>query len=429
MTGRVFALIDGNSFYCSCERVFDASLAKRPVIVLSNNDGCAVARTQEAKALGIKMGAPFFQIRDLCRRERVAVFSSNYTLYGDMSCRMNEVYHRLAPEVEVYSIDESFLDISGIRDGDRTAFGREMRGTVRQWTGIPTCVGIAPTKTMAKLANWMAKQHPELNGVCDFTDRVLREELLPGIPAGELWGIGGASEAKLESIGVTTAGDLRAMDPRQARQLLSVVGERMVLELNGVTCLALETLPPLRKGIAVTRSFGRPVTSLDEMREAVAAYATRAAEKLRRHGVAAVQGMVFMHTNNFNGDPPCHRSKALGFAEATDDTHELVAAATRAAAAAWLQGHRYAKAGIVLTELIPVGDVQRSLLCGSDREKRMRLMGALDSVNRRFGRGTLFPAAAGLKKAWAIKADRKSPRYTTRWNELPVVGVASMEAD
>lgn len=416
-----FALIDGNSFYCSCERLFNPALAKRPVIVLSNNDGCAVARTPEAKALGIKMGAPFFQIRDLCRRERVAVFSSNYTLYGDMSRRMNEVYHRFAPEVEIYSIDESFLDITGIRDRDRTGYAHEMRTTVKQWTGIPTCVGIGPTKTLAKLANWTAKHHPELGGVCDFTDEVLREALLPQIAVGELWGVGRASATKLQAAGIDTVGALRALDPKRARQLMTVVGERMVHELNGIACLALESVPPQRKGIAVTRSFGTPVVAFDQMREAVAAYATRAAEKLRRHGVAAVQGFVFMHTSAFNGDPWCHRGAPLGFIEATDNTNELVAAATDAASRAWRDGFRYTKAGIVLTELMPIGQVQPSLLGGVERIERKRLMAALDSINTRFGRGTLYPAAAGVRREWAVKAEKKSPRYTTQWAEMPTV--------
>lgn len=234
-------------------------------------------------------------------------------------------------------------------------------------------------------------------------------------------GVGRASAAKLQAAGVDTVGALRALDPKRARQLLTVVGERMVHELNGVACLALEAVPPQRKGIAVTRSFGAPVVAFEQMREAVAAYATRAAEKLRRHGVAAVQGFVFMHSNAFNGDPWCHRGAPFAFLEATDDTHELVAAATHAASRAWREGFRYAKAGIVLTELLPVERVQRSVLGEIDRAQRQRLMGALDAVNGRFGRGTLYPAAAGVQRGWSTKAEKKSPRYTTQWGEMPTV--------
>lgn len=421
MSGRAYALIDGNSFYCSCERLFSPGLRGRPVIVLSNNDGCAVARTPEAKALGIKMGVPFFQIRELCQAEGVAVFSSNYTLYGDISRRMNELYHQFAPEVEVYSIDESFLDITGIRSRDRRAYGLEIRVQLYDWIGIPTCVGIGSTKTLAKLANHVAKKTPHLGGVCDFTDVGLREELLPAVPAEDLWGIGKASAAKLAGIGISTVGQLRSTPPFLARQLLGVVGERIVLELNGEACHALESVAPQRKGIAVTRSFGRAIERFPEMREAVAAYATRAAEKLRHHGVAAVQGHVFMHTNKFNGDPWRHQGSALSFLEATNDTHELVSAAVRAARAAWADGFRYAKAGLVLTELVPMQDVQRSLFAGADREKRKDLMDALDSVNRRFGRGTIYPATAGTRRDWQTKFERRSPRYTTSWDELPTV--------
>lgn len=419
--GRVYALIDGNSFYCSCERVFQPKLTGKPVIVLSNNDGCAVARTPEAKALGIAMGAPYFKIRDLCQKNGVAVFSSNYTLYGDMSRRMNEIYHRFAPEVEVYSIDESFLDITGQGQGDYTSYAQTLRRTVLMWTGIPTCVGIGPTKTLAKLANRTAKNHPELAGVCDFSDPMVRERYLPETPAGELWGVGKATTAKLAAIGVTTVGAIRSMDPKRARQLLTVVGERMVLELQGQACMSLESLPPGRKGIAVTRSFGRPVTTLVEMQQAVAAYATRAAEKLRKHKMCAVQGFVFMHTNAFNGDKWSHTGKAVEFLEPTDDTHELVTAATRAAAAAWRDGFQYAKAGLMLTELTPVTMVQTSLLATIDRDERRRLNDAMDAVNRRFGRNTLVPAAMGLRRSWSTKFERKSPSYTTMWSELPRV--------
>lgn len=422
---RVYALIDGNSFYCSCERAFAPALNGRPVIVLSNNDGCAVARTPEAKALGIAMGAPFFKIRDLCRKNQVAVFSSNYTLYGDMSRRMNEIYQQFAPEVEVYSIDESFLDIAGLHNGDYAGYGQLLRQTVRTWTGIPTCVGIGPTKTLAKLANRTAKNHPELNGVCDFTNLELRDRYLPGRAVADLWGVGAASAAKLAAIGVDTVGQLRALDPKRGRQLLSVVGERMIHELNGVSCLALETLPASRKGIAVTRSFGRPVTSLQEMQQAVAAYATLAAEKLRHHKLAAVQGLVFMHTSQFNRDKPSHTSRTMSFLEPTDDTQELITAATRAAAEAWREGFRYAKAGIMLTELVPLTMVQTSLLATIDRAQRARLNQALDAVNLRFGRNTLVPAAAGFKRTWSTKFERKSPRFTTRWDEMPTVRVTS----
>ncbi len=253
--GRAIALIDGNSFYCSCERVFDPKLARVPVIVLSNNDGCAIARTTEAKALGIKMGAPYFMIRDMCQRQGVRVFSSNYTLYGDMSARINAIYRDATPEVEVYSIDESFLDLTAFTRRDRVALARDIRATVRAWTGIPTCVGLGPTKTLAKLANHIAKSVPELDGVCDLTDPAAYDHWLCRIRVGELWGVGRASLAKLEALGIDTVADLRDVDPRPVRKALTVVGERMIHELRGVSCLGLDLVPARRKGCAVTRSF------------------------------------------------------------------------------------------------------------------------------------------------------------------------------
>lgn len=256
-----FALIDGNSFYCSCERVFDPKLKGRPIIVLSNNDGCAVARTSEAKALGIRMGAPMFTIRDLVRREGVVVFSSNYTLYGDMSRRMNAVYQRFASDIEVYSIDESFLDATPIEPEKRVDWGKDLRSTVSTWTGVPTCVGIGPTKTLAKLANKIAKGTPQLGGVCDLTSAEARQEWLRLMPLDDVWGIGAASQAKLKAFGCKTAADVAALDPKLARQTLTVVGERIIQELRGYPCIDLEAIAPTRKGCAVTRSFaGRSIT-------------------------------------------------------------------------------------------------------------------------------------------------------------------------
>jgi DNA polymerase V len=417
---KAFALIDGNSFYCSCERVFDPKLANRPVIVLSNNDGCAVARTSEAKALGIRMGEPFFKIRDLCRRERVAVYSSNYTLYGDMSRRMNAVYGQFADEVEIYSIDESFLDLSRYGPADRRALALDLRSTVRKWTGVPTCVGIGPTKTLAKVANAIAKKDPDLSGVCDLSDPVERAARLDAFAVGDVWGVGPASTAKLEALGVRTAGDLARIDPKLARKPLTVVGERIVHELRGLACLDLETITPQRKGIAVTRSFGRSVTTLEALLEAVASYAFRAGEKLRRHGLAASHLTVFAHSNLFNGDPPFSASVTEGLIEASSDGLVLIAAATRGARRLWRQGAKLAKAGVILDDLVCAEDAPTALIGGRDREKAARMMAAIDAVNAKHGRGAVTPAAIGIKKVWATKFEMRSPRYTTRVDELPV---------
>lgn len=424
---RSFALIDGNSFYCSCERVFDPKLRRRPVIVLSNNDGCAVARTAEAKALGIKMGAPMFTIRDLCQREGVVVFSSNYTLYGDMSRRMNTVYERFASDIEVYSIDESFLDMSPVAPGQREEMARDLRSTVSTWTGVPTCVGIGPTKTLAKLANKIAKSTPQLRGVCDLTSDEARSEWLPLVNLEDVWGIGRASQAKLAAFGCRTAADVAGLDPKLARKSLTVVGERIIHELRGTPCIDLESVAPTRKGCAVTRSFAGRVESLDMMQEAIAAHATRLGEKLRHHGLATDHVTVFFHTSPHDRGPPRSVSTTVDFPEASNDTLVLVRAAKWGARRIWKSGYRYAKAGLMTVDLVPLEASQRALIGALDREKSGRLMEALDACNRKLGRGVVFPAAAGIarqKKVWVTKFEMRSPRYTTRLEEVPVIGRA-----
>ena len=424
---RSFALVDGNSFYCSCERVFDPSLKGRPVIVLSNNDGCAVARTSEAKALGIRMGAPYFQIRDLCRREGVVVFSSNYALYGDMSGRLNDVYALFARDIEVYSIDESFLDLTDERPDRREALARDLRATAIRWTGVPTCVGIGPTKTIAKLANHVAKQHPELGGVCDMTDEGVRDAWMGRVGLGEVWGIGPAAQTKLAALGCRTVADVRDLDARPVRKAMTVVGERILHELRGTPCIDLETVAPTRKGCAVTRCFSGRVTERDVMERAVASHATRLGEKLRQHGLATDHVTVFLHTSEHDDGPQRSVSKTVDLPEATDDTLVLVKAATWGARRVWRTGFRYSKCGVVTVDLVPPDVAQRALFGGFDRERGGALMDALDAINTRWGRGTLRPAAAGFERsraAWDTKFEMRSPRYTTRLDEVMSVKAA-----
>ena len=420
MTDQVLALIDGNSFYCSCERVFDPKLEKRPVIVLSNNDGCAVARTSEAKALGIKMGQPWFQIRDLCKAEGVVSFSSNYALYGDMSRRMNAVYDTFGPDNEIYSIDETFIDMTKLSLNDRTEWALDLRATTRQWTGIPCSVGIGPTKTLAKLANKASKKLTL--GVLDLTDPRDRDRVMADFPIEDVWGIGRASVSKLFALGIRYAAQVRDMDPKLARQILTVVGERLVHELNGRPCIALDYVPPQRKGCAVTRSFSSRITDIAAMQQAVASYATRLGEKLRRHGLATDHVTVFMHTSRFNDDEPQRSvSMTVDLPEATNDTMALIGAAARAVRQLWQGGYRYSKAGIITNDLVPPAVAQRVLFGGYDHDRSAKLMAALDAVNDRHGRGTLVPAAVGFKKEWSTKFEMRSPRYTTSWDELPEV--------
>lgn len=413
------ALIDCNNFYVSCERVFNRKLEGVPVLVLSNNDGCAIARSQEVKNLGIKMGEPEFKLRPLIAKHGIRVFSSNYVLYGDMSRRVCTVLHDFSPEIENYSIDETFLNLAGF-ERDLWAYGQDMRATVRRWTGIPTCVGIGPTKTLAKVANAVAKKNPTFGSVCDLTDPAVRDAVLRAFPAADVWGIGRATAGKLAAIGITTAAGLRDMDARQARQIGTVVIERLVQELRGLPCVALELEAPARKGIAVTRSFGRPMTDRAHVLEAVCAHATRAGEKLRQHGLAAGQLNAFMHTSPHRAGPQHHGSRTTRLVPMTDDTRDLAAAARRCIEAAWRDGFAYVKAGVILDDLRDRQDVPATLF-DAPRPKSEALMQAMDGLNGRFGRNTVFPAGAGIERPWKLKADHHSPRYTTRLEDVPAV--------
>ncbi len=415
---EIFGLIDCNNFYVSCERVFRPDLEGVPVIVLSNNDGCAVARS--AKALGIKMGDPEFKLRDIIKRERITVFSSNYALYGSLSAKVSAVLLSMVPTIENYSIDESFLNLGEFREREVEPLARELRERVHRWVGIPTCVGIAPTKTLAKVANFIAKKRPQYRGVCDLRSSRVRADLLSTVPVDEVWGIGSASAAKLAKIGVQTAADLAALDPDNARALMTVTGGRTVYELRGISCLPLELMEPTRKGIAVTRSFGTSVTSWREMREAIASYSTRAAEKMRRYKVAAENIFVFMHTNTFNNDPFYSNGASARFSETTNDAGEVVALAVRLGERLWRDGFRYSKCGVMITELMPETIRQPALWGELDREKRERAWRAMDKLNATLGRDTVRILGAGPKDAaWKLRAEHRSPRWTTRWDELP----------
>lgn len=415
----MFALVDCNNFYVSCERVFDPRLEGVPALVLSNNDGCVVARSAEVKALGIQMGAPYFKIRDLVEQHKIRVFSSNYALYADMSRRVVAVLTQFAP-CEVYSIDESFLDLSGIDRSRCIQLGHDIRHKVRRWTGIPTCTGIAPTKTLAKLANHVAKKRPECAGVCDLSDHALRRHVMPQIDVGEVWGIGGKSAARLKAIGVQTVADLANLAPRRARELLTVTGERIVHELNGVACISLELVPPAKQATAVTRSFGTPVTTLSGMTEAVASYASRLSEKLRKEGQAAGLLQLFMHTNPFNGDPWCQRSGVHNFPVPRNDLTSFVTAAAGLAERLFRPGYRYTKAGVMAFDLVRAEDAPQDLFTVTDSVRSQRLMAAVDAINGRMGRGAIQSAAAGLRPKWAIKREWLSPAYTSRIEEVPI---------
>jgi len=416
----LFALVDCNNFYVSCERVFNPKLAGKPVIVLGNNDGIVVARSNEAKALGIPMGAPAFKYRDLIRQHDIQVFSSNYALYGDMSQRVMETLQQFSPELEVYSIDEAFLNLSGFTHTNLTDYGRTIRSTVRQWTGLPVSVGIAETKTLAKIANHVAKK---ADGAFDLSVWQDRDSLLAGVPVEEVWGIGPNHARRLKLYGITTALGLRGADDHWIRKQMGVVGLRTVQELRGISCLALEQCPPPKQGITCSRAFGKPITTLTEMREAVAAYTARAAEKLRGEQLAASVLTVFLTTNPFKDDPQYSNTLTLRLPVATDATPELLRVALQGIEAIYRDEYRYKKAGVMLLGLVPVGQVQANLFDHADRERSKRLMKAVDSMNVRYGADTVRCAASGLTQHWRTKFTKRSSGYTTDWHELPLVHV------
>ncbi len=416
----LFALVDCNNFYASCERVFAPKLEGKPVVVLSNNDGIVVARSNEAKALGIGMGVPEFQIRHLIRRHDVQVFSSNYTLYGDMSQRVMDTLEQFTPNLEVYSIDEAFLSLSGFATRNLTEYGRTIRTTVKRWTGIPVSVGIAETKTLAKVAARIAKRTKSVAGVFDLTACQDRDVLLAETAVEDIWGVGPNYAHLLNGHGIQTALDLRGADAHWIRKRMGVVGARIVQELRGVSCLPLEECPAPKQGITVSRSFGRPVTTLAEMKEAVAFYTGRAAEKLREERLAVTVLTVFLTTNTFKDEPQYSNAVTIKLPVATGSTSDLLRYALEGVTRIYRDGYRYKKAGVMLTALAPASQVQGNLFDHQDRERSGRLMRVLDRLNDRIGAGTLRYAAEGLTQRWKAKFERRSPAYTTSWRDLPI---------
>lgn len=417
----VFALIDCRDFYASCERVFDPRLLRRPVIVLSNNDGCVISRSGEAKQLGVTMGAPYFQIGDLIDAGQIKVFSSNYELYGDMSRRVMQTLESFTPEVETYSIDEAFVNLNGCRPRDLHELGHEMRQRVERWTGLPVRVGIGPTKTLAKLANFIAKKSTKADGVVNLYASPYVECALERVSIGDVWGIGPAYTKMLKAAGIETARALRDAPDAWIRRRMGIVGLRTVHELRGISCLPLESCPRPRKSVTVSRSFGRLIADRAEMKDAVAYFASRAAVKLRRDGLAASVMMVFASTNRFSNDPQDAGSTVIHLPVPTNYTPELIGYAREAAGKVFRDGYRYKKAGVFLTELVPVSPIQSGLFDRLDRERARSLMKALDEINLRFGRNTVKYGAVGLQQPWQTNSNWRSPRYTTCWKEIPAL--------
>lgn len=419
----MFALVDCNNFYVSCERVFNPDLIGRPVVVLSNNDGCVVARSPEAKALGIKMGEPAFKLETLFRQYRVAVCSSNYQLYGDMSQRVMNTLSQFAPELEVYSIDEAFLNLGGI-PVDLESWGRQIRTTVRKHTGIPVSVGVGPTKVLAKIANHYAKKVPENNGVFLLDSREKIEELLAQLEIGEIWGIGRKHAALLNRYGIQTAAEFIRMPDSWVRKHLTIVGLRLKEELQGISCLPLELLSPSKKAICTSRSFGEFQTQLEPLQEAVATFAAKCGYKLRKQKACAGVLMVFLQTNTFNSDEPQYTpNSTITLPVATHSDLELIQYALTALQTIYRPGYRYKKAGVIVSAIVPEEQVQGSLFDTVDRSKHRVLMQTLDQINTRYGLATVKPAVQGGDSGWKLRREKLSPCYTTRWSDIITVRV------
>ncbi len=418
------ALIDCNNFYVSCERVFNPAIKRKPVIVLSNNDGCVIARSQEVKNLGIKMGAPWFKVKNLARRHKIITFSSNYTLYADMSNRVMKVISKFSPNQEVYSIDECFLDLTGFKHFCLADYGQRIRSTINRLVGLPVCVGVGSSKTLAKLANHLAKKRSDFNGVCDLNtiEQGVLDFLFSRIKVRDVWGVGRRIEKRLGKLGVNTVLDLKRSSPQELRKQFSILMERTVRELNGESCIPLEEITLPRKQLVCSRGFGAPVFSLNELNEAVTAYTTRVAEKLRYQRSVAAMVYVFIQTNYFKKKDRQYNSGYLvSLTKPTNDTRELIRAALGGLKNIYKPDFAYKKAGVVLGGLLPFNRHQKSLFDDIESQEHSEsLMRAIDGINGKMGSGTIKFIGEGLQKRWGAKAEKKTQCYTTNIDEIPV---------
>ena len=411
----MFALIDCNSFYCSCEQVFQPKLVGKPVVVLSNNDGMVIAKNKEAKALGLDIGLPYFQIKDQLKAHKVAVFSSNYTLYGDFSQRVVATLRELTSDIEQYSIDEVFADLKGFAHKDPLSYGHEMRDTVKKWTGIPVSIGIAPSKTLTKVANKIAKKGAGVV-VLDTPEKI--DSALADFPIADIWGIGHQRAKMLYAAGIKTAKQLRDMPDPWVRKKMTITGLRMVHELRGFPCIPLELQPEPKQQIICSRSFGYFITELKDMEQAMTYYASRAAERMREQNLVTADILVYFETSRFSG-PLYAPSKVMNLHRETNYTPDIVTATLNATRQIFRKGFRYRKGGIMLMGLSSAKERQFDMLSPRNEAQQEHLMKALDGVNKKYGANSLFFAAAGIRREWKMMREMKSPHYTTNWQELP----------
>lgn len=411
----MFALVDCNNFYVSCERVFNRKLVGKPVVVLSNNDGCIIARSEEAKALGLKMGEPVFQKEKFLKENNVFIFSSNYTLYGDMSARVTETLSHLVPEIEIYSIDEAFLNLSGLA-ADLEQLAQQIAATVLQYTGIPVSVGIGPTKTLAKIASKAAKKN---NGTFIITGDNHRDSVIRNTPVEKIWGIGRQYSKLLRQNNIKTAYDFTLLNDNWLRAKMKVIGLRVKKELLGESCIPLELFVPAKKAIATTRAFGKKTSRIELIEEAVSTYTVRCAEKLRRQKSVAHLLTVFIHTDPFNpAEPQINRSKTISLPVGTNSNAELVKYALFCLHEIFLPDYRYKKAGVIVDGLQGENAVQTSIFDTTNRSRQRNLLQSIDAINRMYGRDKIKLAVQGNGKEWKLRQENLSKRYTTNWDDI-----------
>ena len=418
----MFALVDCNNFYVSCERVFNPLLIGKPVVVLSNNDGCIISRSNEAKAIGVKMGKPIFEIKDFVKEHNVKVLSSNYALYGDMSQRVMNTLASFVPAIEIYSIDEAFLSLHGFANENLAEYGETIRKVTTKNTGIPVSVGISQTKTLAKLANHFAKKKSEYKGVCVIDTDDKRIALLKEFTIGEVWGIGRQYEKMLVENGVETAFDFIGKKQSWVQKNMSIVGVRTQQELMGIVCNELETESEAKQQICVARSFGNMQTEYDVISEAVSNFASRCAMKLRKQKSCAKMILVYIHTNEHRKDLAQYaKCRVMELPVATSSTFELCSYAKAALKSIFVQGYHYKKAGVILNHIIPENAVQTSLFDTVDRDKQTGALKSLDALNSRYGKDTVRLGSQGYSKKWKLRQENLSPSYTTKWDDIITV--------
>ena len=421
---KLIALVDCNNFYVSCERVFRPDLWHKPVAVLSNNDGCIVARSQEVKDLGIKMAVPVYQVQHLIKRHKIQLFSSNYALYADMSERVMQCLEAYTPQLEVYSIDESFLDLTAVCQHNSAAYARQIKNSIYQTTGIPVCVGMGPTKTLAKLANYAAKKWQKTGGVLDLSDPLRREKLMRLVSVNEVWGIGRQTRKRLQLMGIDTVYDLAIQPVERVQAQFNIVIARTVMELNAIVCLSLEDIAPDKQQIVSSRSFKRRLTQYHELAEALASFSSRAAEKLRKQKSVAGSISIFIRTNTHNANEPQYqRSIRMVLQQVTSDTREIISIAKKLLREIFKAGYRYQQCGVIMGHIQPATMLnQMDLFALSDNRhnKANELMYTMDSINRRFPKAIAI-SAAHMTNSWQSPVEYQSRHYTTNWNELQVV--------